>query len=296
MIEIALPAQLEGTVAGFEALGRIAADMEPLVAEEVRLRGLSQWCDGHLCAALGALLYRAAQNLNSFEFSEEVGGRVLEVWAKNGFWRHFGGVDMVDTFDTTLAYDHFDRDDEKRFAVYVQRELMPKELPRLAPSARQRFRSSVQEAFNNAGMHSQTELGIFACGQNYPTRDRLSFSVADLGVGFRANVESFLGQQMAAGEAITWALVEGHTTKRGPQPGGLGLAWLWEFVQHNGGELQIVSHADCWIGQPEGVSMVTLRHPFPGTIVTLHINTRDEGSPGRLDAATVSDDEGDSLF
>jgi hypothetical protein len=275
MVEITLPRQLECNVLGFEALGHVASQLTVPVGETVLLRGLSQWCDGHLCAPLGALLYAASQNLNSLDFTDEVGSKVLEVWAKNGFWRHFGGVDMSDTFDTTLAFERFDGADEKRFVSYVQGELMPKELPDMTDRAKYRFRHSIQEVFNNAVSHSRTPHGIFCCGQRYPTRDRLSFAVTDLGVGFRQNVEEYSGRPWDAVASIEWALQEGNTTRRGPVPGGMGLSWLLEFMQSNGGELQIVSHEGYWMWRNGRTITNTLRYPFPGTVAILHINTQD---------------------
>ena len=46
---------------------------------------------------------------------------------------------------------------------------------------------------------------------------------------------------MAPEEAIEWATRANNTTKRGDVPGGLGLKLLCEFIDLNGGSLQIVS-------------------------------------------------------
>ena len=45
-----------------------------------------------------------------------------------------------------------------------------------------KFRESVFEIFSNAVLHSRTKLGIFSCGQFFPNRHQLDFSVVDLGV------------------------------------------------------------------------------------------------------------------
>lgn len=288
MKRVWLPDNLEGDAAGFSTLGRLALRLDDYFDEEVELHGLARWCDGHLCAALGGLLAQSAESYNSFRFSDRVGAQVLKIWGKNGFWRAFGGVDITDEYDTTLAFERFEFIDEKRFASYVQRELMPKELPKMGPSAKARFASSLQEVFNNALIHSASGDGVFTCGQNYPSRDRISFSVADLGVGFRSNIEEFLQRPMSDCRAIDWAIEEGHTTKREQTPGGLGMAWLWEFVRANRGALQIVSHHDFWEGQIGEITRSQLSTAFPGTVVTIHINTWDDASYEDEEDATTS--------
>jgi hypothetical protein len=194
-----------------------------------------------------------------------VEGIGIRVWAINGFWNYFGGVQMI---DTTLRFE--------QFGGYIARELMPKELPEMTSRAKQRFRTSVQDIFNNAVAHAASDVGITTCGQHYPqSKQRISFAVADLGVGFKHNLERFTGKSWDTLEAIEWALEQGHTTRVGSVPGGLGLTWLFEFVQANGGELQIVSHDGYWGWQDGFNESFHLESPFPGTVVVLHINTDD---------------------
>lgn len=76
-------------------------------------------------------------------------------------------------------------------------------------------------------------------------------------------------------DAIIWATTERHTTKEDSLPGGLGLKLLIDFIDLNGGRIQIVSDAGYW-QQKSGESVTKqLRHPFPGTVVSLEINTAD---------------------
>ncbi len=153
-----------------------------------------------------------------------------------------------------------------------------------------RFRESIFEIFSNAVWHSRTQLGIFSCGQFFPTKGLLNFTVADLGVGIRQNIQDYVGLDLAAEDAIVWATEENNTTRRGPIPGGLGLKLLREFIDLNGGCLQIVSDAGFWQTKDERVSTARLGHPFPGTVVYIGINTADLNSyclPSELDADDI---------
>lgn len=273
-----LPQDFKGTLSGYRSLGDLAAHLAPLSDVNVEINGLSRWCDGHLCAPLGAILSLARQRNVHIIVGEEVATPIKLVWGKNGFWPYVGGVNMIDTNDTTLAFEQFNATDEKRFAQYVARELLPKELPKMSDSAKKRFGSSVQETFNNAISHTGMADGerVFCCGQHYPTGNRLAFCIADLGVGFQHNVERFLSKSCPNCASIDWALDEGNTTKG--RLGGLGLTLLWEWIQRNEGRLQIVSQSDYWEGSSLGIKRFQLPHSFPGTVVTLHINTWDEKS------------------
>ncbi|WP_147473867.1 hypothetical protein [Chryseobacterium nematophagum] len=51
----------------------------------------------------------------------------------------------------------------------------------------------------------------------------------------------FLGEDIDAKEAIVWAMKMGNTTKTGSNPGGLGLAVIFEFIEKNKGKIQVIS-------------------------------------------------------
>ncbi|PXF58054.1 MAG: ATP-binding protein, partial [Deltaproteobacteria bacterium] len=65
---------------------------------------------------------------------------------------------------------------------------------------------------------------------------------------------------------------------RGQIPGGLGLKLLSEFIDLNGGRIQIVSDAGYWKREKSKVSAAQLSQPFPGTVVSVEINTADKQS------------------
>jgi hypothetical protein len=69
-----------------------------------------------------------------------------------------------------------------------------------------------------------------------------------------------------------------NTTRRGAIPGGLGLKLLMQFVALNGGNIQIVSDAGYWRWNSGQSSAVLLDQPFPGTVVSVEINTADTQS------------------
>jgi hypothetical protein len=112
----------------------------------------------------------------------------------------------------------------------------------------------------------------------FPGQKPARFQRGRFGVGIRQNICHYLGTDLASEEAIEWATRENNTTKRQNIPGGLGLKLLREFIDLNQGCLQIVSDAGYWCRRSRRTTSMRLDHPFPGTVVSVEINTADQNS------------------
>lgn len=265
--------------AGFSALVRLNAQTEDYYLDDIEIdMGQADWFDADMCAPLGAILYRLGEKLNTIQL-QNIHPRVAGILSKNGFLSNYGRQRIPDTWGTTIPYQRFAVKDDRYFGAYIERELVHRhEMPRMSEGLLKKFRESVFEIFSNAVGHSRTELGIFSCGQFFPKRKRLDFSVADLGIGIRRNVKENAGLDLPAHEAIAWATEGRNTTKKGQIPGGLGLKLLREFIAMNQGRIQITSDSGYWLLSEGKVRRTPLRHAFPGTVVSLEINTSDTQS------------------
>ena len=265
--------------AGFEALVSLQAQTKGCLFEVVDIdMTATSWFDADMCAPLGATLYSMGENVNTVRL-ENIRPDVERILSKNGFLSHYGRNKIPDQWGTTIPYKRFDVKDDRFFAGYIETELMHRsEMPSMSPGLLKKFRESIFEIFSNAVLHSQTEMGIFSCGQFFPKRSKLDFSVADLGIGIRQNVKENIGLDLAPEDAIAWATQGRNTTKRGKIPGGLGLKLLGEFIDLNGGRIQIVSDAGYWRRENNKTVATRLSQSFPGTVVSVQINTADTKS------------------
>lgn len=265
--------------AGFEALVRLYAQTKTRFFEDIEINMAAiNWFDADMCAAFGAILYYLGSSANTVQLTN-IRADVKRILLKNGFLSSYGRKRIPDTWGTTIPYQRFDVKDDRYFARYIETELIRRpEMPIMSSGLLKKFRESVFEIFSNSVIHSRTKLGIFSCGQYFPRRQRLDFSIADLGIGIRKNVNKNAGLDLAAEEAIVWATQGRNTTKRGRIPGGLGLKLLREFISLNGGRLQIVSDAGYWVQEREHTSTARFSHPFPGTVVSIEIDTSDTQS------------------
>lgn len=265
--------------AGFVALMRLASETKSCYCEDVDIdMSATLWFDADMCAAFGAVLYGISQRLNTVRLTN-IRPSVENILLRNGFLSHYGREKIPDRWGTTIPYRRFDAKDDRYFADYIENELIHRsEMPTMSPGLLKKFRESIFEIFSNAVIHSDTKQGIFSCGQFFPKWERFDFSVADLGVGMRQNIRDKVSLDLSAEDAIVWATQGRNTTKRGAVPGGLGLKLLSEFIDLNGGYIQIVSDAGYWKREKGQTVTAPLGHSFLGTVVTVEINTADRNS------------------
>lgn len=261
--------------AGFWALASLWKSGATLKYEKLELDlARCNWFDANMCAALGAVLARIADGLNAVEIVN-IRPAVESILCRNGFLTHYGYPPVDDRQGTTLPYRRLRLTDSGRFEDYLRDHLAGKGIPEMAAGFGRVFKQSLFEVFENAAHHSQSKLGVFVCGQFYPTRHQLDISIADAGIGIPANVSHFLGQDLLPEQALSWALQKGHTTKRGGLPGGVGLKFLKDFVAKNGGRLSIASGGGYYVCSGPDDNVQALEHPLPGTVVNLEIDTTD---------------------
>ena len=277
----------------FEALAHLHEQTKECIFDDVEIDMRSMhWFDADMCAVFGAILHSLRTRLNHVNLIH-IPPAVEAILSKNSFLSHYGRSRMPDQWGTTITYRRFDLEDDRYFASYIEDELIHRsEIPEMTPGLLKRFRESIFEIFSNAVLHSETQLGIFSCGQFFPKRNRLDFTVTDLGIGIRQNIENHMGFRFSAVDAISWATEELNTTKRGNLPGvpgGLGLKLLCEFIDINRGCIQIVSDAGYWQRRDSKVITKPLSYPFPGTVVSVEINTADTFTYGFASELSAED-------
>ncbi len=271
--------EIRHELSGFQELVKLKAEAENCFLDDVEIdMDTTTWFDADMCAAFGAILYRTSENLNTIRLIN-IRSSVEQILSKNGFLSHYGRGKIPDRWGTTIPYRRFDAKDDRYFVDYIENELIYRaEMPTMSLGLLKKFRESIFEIFSNAVLHSNSELGIFSCGQFFPNRQRLDFSVVDLGIGMRQNIQDSLGLILSAEDAIRWSTEGRNTTKRGSVPGGLGLKLLQEFIDLNDGCIQIISDTGYWRRECKTTMTMPLTHSFPGTIVIVEINTADTHS------------------
>lgn len=228
------------------------------------------WIDAHLCACFAAIIRDLRSHGKRVEFLN-LSSTISELFGHHGLIP----ANIVRHKTTVIPVRHFEFGQEKDFAAYTQEHFSRIPIPEMSDDLADRFYEGLDELFSNSNLHSRTEHGIHACGQFFPKKEKIDFSIVDSGIGFSGVINPTKNENFTSPQAIDWAMKDGHTTRMGDIPGGLGLKILKELIVHNGGALTIVSLDGFWVLREGRIRKGHISSPFPGTAVTVEINTND---------------------
>ena len=239
---------------------------------------ISDFFAANMSSVLGAVIDLITVNLNTVHLSIQ-NPKTEEILLKNDFLTYFGQKRAFDTHRTTIQYQKLEPKDGKHFRNYIINDLLElhnKELPAMSYGVKEKIVEAIYEIFVNAQIHSETNF-IYTCGQFYPQKKIIEFTLVDVGIGFREKVNHRFNRNLSAIQAIEWAIQDKKTTKVNVS-GGIGLAVLREFIEKNNGMLQIVSNNGFYEFENNRENKRNFRGDFPGTIVNLRFKTDDDNN------------------
>lgn len=232
--------------------------------------------EANLCAIFGAIFEYLEDNNNEIVLVN-ITSRVLNILRKNEFLIPYGYEKAYDNYDTTLIYKKFSPYSDREFYKYIQEQLLKKnDFPSHSEMLGKKITENIFELYENARTHGLCEY-IHTCGQFFPNKTNrpLHFTIVDKGINIKENVSKFLGKNIEAKEAIVWAMQMGNTTKTGSNPGGLGLAVIFEFIEKNKGKIQVISSDGFYEFANKKTDTRKLNYSFDGTMVNIAFNLND---------------------
>lgn len=233
------------------------------------------WFAANMAAALGGVLDKLAENLNTIQLGKIPPG-TERILLKNNFLSHWGRGKQTDLHHTTIQYQKLKPNDGKYFNNYITQQLLARpELPDMSLALKAKMTEAIYEIFVNAKTHSETQH-IYTCGQFFPQKHKIEFTIADTGIGFQERINRRFDSKLTAIQAILWAVKDNHTTKT--VTGGIGLALLRDFIRLNKGKLQIVSGNGFYQFDVSGEQTHQLPATFPGTVINMQFCTDDPAS------------------
>ena len=247
-----------------------------------------QWFAANLSSALGGVLDKLVSGYNTINFYN-IPASIETILRKNGFLSHFGFERQTDSYSTTIKYLKLKPTDGRFFRSYVTEELLNRpELPNITSALKKKITESIYEIFVNAKIHSETDF-IYTCGQFFPKKHTIEFTVTDTGIGFKNRVNRRFHKNLSSVQAITWAIRDKNSTKQDIS-GGIGLAILREFVIRNQGKIQIVSDDGFYQLDSYGEQKKSFSGSFPGTVINMQFRTDDAASYALISEVPLDDD------
>ncbi|TCP28162.1 hypothetical protein EV195_101322 [Tenacibaculum skagerrakense] len=271
------PAKISSEVNGYNNLVNFYRELiylkDSVVIIDMRK---TYWFEANLVAALGAIIEFLNTRNNYVEIVNVKAPK--EILTRNGFLKRYGFNEEYLTYNTEIEYKTFKENEGSQFSTYVGVEVLNnQDFPKVSKLLNKKINQSICELFENARTHGACE-NIHTCGQYFPNKNILDFTIVDLGTTIKTNVNNYLNKTKSGAKCIEWAMIENNTTKTGKISGGLGLAFIFDFIKLNKGRFQIVSSDGYWEFNRGKVLKQNLEYQFPGTIANLEFNFADTNS------------------
>lgn len=259
-----------------DKLFRVWHEITQIPEDYLKLRVDFHYCEflGHIGVAfLGGIV----------RLVESRGGNVTFDWntlphkirtnlAQNGFLYDFG-YNREPWDGNSVPYRSDRQRDPTAIADYLRYKWLGKGWVNISPGLQEAITGKVLEIYDNAFEHSQSAIGVFSCGQNYPKAGTLQLTVVDFGIGIPNSVRSLPeNSDKTATEALKWAFELGNSTKKNNGIGrGAGLHILHEFVVKNHGKLMIFSNDGYVVIGDNGVRYKNICTSFSGTLINISL-------------------------
>lgn len=235
------------------------------------------WFDANLSALLGSMIHKLKTE-NNLEFSTD--GEFLkqnfDILYRNGFIHSEDIID--DERKSSICFRDFKATDNEGFVHYIENDLLcNRGMPDLSDKVKSDIVDWLIEIFNNIELHAKTDYEFFVCGQYFPSKGIIAFTMVDLGVGFLPAIEEKTkGVVFEAIEAIKWSLVKRNSTRKDRTPGGIGLSNLYDYLKENQGNMQIVTGDAYWGIELESTQIkgYTFDKPYCGAMINLFFNCK----------------------
>ncbi|MGK7882667.1 MAG: hypothetical protein AB4060_21590 [Crocosphaera sp.] len=219
-------------------------------------------------------------------FIQSQGGKVTFNWntlrdeikmnmSQNGFINVFNGS-CEPWQGNSIPYREDSCQSHTEIINYLQNDWLGRGWVSLSSQLQTSIVTQVGEIYGNAFEHGCSDIGVFSCGQHYPTLGKLKLTAIDFGVGIPSNVRTFQGiNDLQASKAMKWAFQQGNTTRKNHITGGLGLDLLSEFVRINTGRLEIFSHDGYAVVDQKGLKYGERSTWFEGTLVNITLRCNE---------------------
>lgn len=274
--------QLKNTKTSYQCLCKLCYDFSVLNDAKVNVNFVDvTFIAGNFFSIIGCIFSTFSVNNNLKIYIKNLRPEIAQVMVKNGFSRYFRNIKSKEQpDDSVIPYQIFNNHEIDLFKEHITIHLLQHHgMPQMSVPLKNRITDNLLEIFGNVRDHSVHSL-VYSCGQYFHRNKMLRFSIVDIGTTIRKNVEDFFHEfgKTFSGNALQWAMVRGHSTRRTPEPGGLGFSLILEFIKLNQGMFSLISGSEGFEYKLGKETYFDLPFPFSGTIVTMSFYLGDHSS------------------
>lgn len=230
--------------------------------------------DANLSALILAIAYKLKQEYKIYVYVELASH--MNVFFRNGLISHLTGKGNTNQYgddrNSTIPLSTFPAVEAENFCKYLKSDFFShRGLDGIANGVKIDLSTHFEEVFVNVQLHANTTYPVFTCGQYFPEKQILKFTLVDLGDGFYKKIALKDNLVKTDKDAILWATYKLNSTKDVAiwGPGGTGLKELKNYCAANNGSLHICS-GNGFVNFSGGRTMEhNLLHPLKGSLVNL---------------------------
>lgn len=268
------PQFLQSDRQGYEYISAVVNDLMDVKEEHIYFDfSDTQHFEINLCAIFGAV-FHMDNNIDRKFFFRGVDKTLKRFLQKINFLVPDPSTDSTEEANM-VNFARFRIEDEGSIRDYISQKLLKVPgLPVIHPQLEIEIVRQILEMYENATTHGGCEY-VYSCGITDSRRKELHFTLTDIGRTIKLNVNDFLNQMWSGKQTIDWSTKDDHSTKKN-QSGGFGLKLIQRFIRNNGGRLQIISAEGLWEYNGGNARSENMKIQFPGTIVNIIFNLKDD--------------------
>jgi hypothetical protein len=191
---------------------------------------------------------------------------------QNGFHTAITGNKEVRS-GNSIPYREDATQDSDSFVSYLSNHWLGRGWIEISEALKIEIVTKIAEIYENAFEHAESEVGIFTCGQRYPSLSELNLTIIDFGIGIPQRVRTISRNAgLSDTDAIQWAIAKGNSTRNGCVAGGGGLDTLRHFVTEHNGRMEVISHNGYVLLTRDRVICNHCSYSFLGTLININLN------------------------
>ncbi|MBU7448673.1 MULTISPECIES: hypothetical protein, partial [Lactiplantibacillus] len=230
----------------------------------------NNWLNAEMTTFIGNII----RTLQFHGFDVKASGmsdNISKFLSKNGFLKNFGiGVKTPDTYNTTIPFIELETGQTKTIDTYLNTKVFQMMDRQITTSQNEIIKSAIFELAHNVLEHSKSRY-FCMCGQFFPNKKLLSFSIADYGESIPYHIYKQSSLMFNSDyDFINWATMEGTSTKS--RIGGLGLYDIKNTIKTLGDFKILSGYGLVEYNYGCEPHMEELRSKFHGTMINLNYN------------------------
>lgn len=208
-------------------------------------------------------------------FYDKITNEIEAFFLKNKYAKNFNikylNLYLEDKHKTYIEFTTIKKNDEDAFYI-IQKNILNKNLINFNDEMQSAFLGLIGELANNSHEHGQTDKAFF-CGQYFPRKKMLSFSISNLGTTIVENVEkaTLKKNNFNNEDILSWIFELGTTTREDGTSGGQGLYELKNLVINLKGSITVISGFDYFHLNENGKVYKELKNKYAGTTFIISI-------------------------